>query len=60
MKCRRIALYHALSKRLRRLEVALAEGLVGLLQQIWGLGCEADGDRDEEKRADHLTVTWIS
>jgi hypothetical protein len=60
MKCRRIALYHALSKPTRRFEVALAESLVRLLQQIRGLGGESGSDQDEEKSTHHLTVTWIS
>ena len=57
VKCGRIALDRALSQRTRALEVALAKRLVGLLQQTVGLGGEAGGDRDDEKRTDHVTVT---
>jgi len=48
VNCGWITVDDALSQGARASEVALAERLIGLLQQIWGLGGEGSGHRDGE------------
>jgi hypothetical protein len=55
----RIGVDNTLSQRAGASEIGLAERFVGLLQQGGSLGRQEGGDRDCEKKADHVTSTSI-